>query len=126
MIPAQVEQIATATIDGIFKVDKTLRPRLLESVYEKCLACELSNRGLAVQTQVPFPIVYGEVKLDAGLRIDLLVEPQLIIEVKSVESMHPVFEAQLPTYLKLTGIRLGFLINFNVPLIKQGIKRMVL
>ncbi len=125
-IPSRLEQIATERIDAVYKVHKTLGPGLLESVYERCLAYELSNRGLRVQMQVPFPVTYEGVKLEAGLRIDVLVEDQLIVEVKSVESMHPVFEAQLLTYLKLTGRRLGFLINFNVPLIKEGIKRMVL
>lgn len=125
-IPSSLEKVATETIDAVYKVHKTLGPGLLESVYEKCVAYELSKRGLTVQTQIPMPVVYEEVKLDAGLRLDMLVEDQLILELKSVETMHPVFEAQLLTYLKLSGRRLGFLINFNVPLIKDGIKRFVL
>ncbi len=125
-IPATLECIATETIDAVYKVHKSLGPGLLESVYEKCLAYELSKRGLTVETQVPMPVSYEGVKLDAGLRLDMLVEGQLILEIKSAETMHPVFQAQLLTYLKLTGRRLGFLINFNVPLIKDGIKRMVL
>ncbi len=125
-IPFALEQIATETIDAVYKVHKTLGPGLLESVYEKCLAYELSNRGYMVKTQVPVPVVYDGIKLEAGFRIDLVVEDQLLVEIKSLEVMHPVFEAQLLTYLKLTGRRLGFLINFNVPLIKNGIKRMVL
>jgi GxxExxY protein len=125
-IPHSLERIATETIDAVYKVHKTLGPGLLESVYEKCLAYELSNRGLSIQTQVPFPVAYKEIKLDAGLRLDMLVENQIILELKSVETMHPVFETQLLTYLNLTGRRLGFLINFNVPLIENGIKRVVL
>jgi GxxExxY protein len=125
-IPIALERIASETIDAVYKVHKSLGPGLLESVYEKCLAYELSKRGLRVETQVPMPVVYEGVGLDAGLRLDLLVERQLIVEIKSVEVMHPVFEAQLLTYLKLTGRRVGFLNNFNVPLIKNGIKRMIL
>jgi GxxExxY protein len=113
-------------VDAAFKVHSTLGPGLLESVYEICLAHELSKRGLKVQTQVAFPIVYDEVRLDAGLRIDLVVENQLIVEIKAVETMQPVFEAQILTYLKLTKIRLGLLINFNVSKIKDGIRRIVL
>ncbi len=124
-IPKYLDRIATETIDAVFKVHKTLGPGLLESVYEKCLAYELTKRGLAVETQLPFPIEYDGVKLDAGLRIDMLVDHELILELKSVDAMHPVFEAQLLTYMKLTGRRLGLLVNFNVPLIKHGIKRMV-
>ncbi len=123
--PEHLERIARETIDAVYKVHKTLGPGLLESVYEKCLAYELTKRGLAVETQLPFPIEYDGVKLDAGLRIDMLVDHELILELKSVDAMHPVFEAQLLTYMKLTGRRLGLLVNFNVPLIKHGIKRMV-
>jgi GxxExxY protein len=98
----------------------------LESVYETCLAHELRKRGLATESQVAIPVVYDGVRLEAGLRIDLLVERQLIIEIKAVEEMNPVFKAQVLTYLKLTGLRLGLLINFNVPLIKNGIDRLIL
>jgi len=125
-IPIALERIASETIDAVYKVHKSLGPGLLESVYEKCLAYELSKRELRVETQVLMPMVCEGVRLDAGLRLDILVEGQLILEIKSVETMHPAFEAQLLTYLKLTGRRLGFLINFSVPLIKNGIKRMVL
>ena len=125
-IPQYLEVLAKETVDAVYQVHTTLGPGLLESVYERCLAYELSTRSIRVEAQVPFPVFYKDIKLDAGLRIDLLIEDQLIVEVKSVEIMHPVFEAQLLTYLKLTGRRLGFLINFNVPLIKDGIKRMVL
>lgn len=103
-----------------------LGPGLLESIYEICLAHELKQRGLTVATQVAFPVVYEDIRLDAGLRLDMLVEHLLIVELKAVERMHPVYEAQLLSYLKLTGHRLGLLINFHVPLLKDGIKRIVL
>jgi GxxExxY protein len=99
---------------------------LLESVYEVCLCHELANRAIPFQRQLVLPVVYDGVRLDAGLRLDLLVAESVIVELKSVEKHHPVFEAQVLTYLKLTGLRLGLLINFNVPLIKDGIKRLVL
>jgi GxxExxY protein len=99
---------------------------LLESVYEICLAHELRKRGLTIETQVAIPIFYDGIRLEAGLRIDILVERQLLIEIKAVEEMKRVFRAQILTYLKLTGTRLGFLINFNVPLIKNGLERIIL
>jgi GxxExxY protein len=107
-------------------VHTTLGPGLLESVYETCLAHEVRTRGIAVKTQVSIPIVYGDVRLDAGLRIDILINDLVIVEVKAVDAMNRVFKAQVLTYLKLTGLRLGFLINFNVPLIKNGIERVIL
>jgi GxxExxY protein len=125
-VSGELDHLAKAVVDSAFKVHTTLGPGLLESVYEICLAHELSHRGLKFQTQVNFPIVYGNVRLDAGLRIDLLVENELIVEIKAVDTMLPVFEAQILTYLKLTQKRLGLLINFKVPRIKDGIKRMVL
>lgn len=99
---------------------------MLESVYEICLAHELRKRGVATETQVAIPVVYDGIRLEAGLRIDLLVEKQLIVEIKAVDEMSRVFKAQVLTYLKLTGLRLGLLINFNVPLIKNGIERIIL
>jgi GxxExxY protein len=125
-VSSEIDRLAKEVVDDAFKVHSALGPGLLESVYEACLAHELRKRGLNIQTQVSFPIVYDDVRLDAGLRIDLVVENQLIVEIKAVETMQPVFEAQLLTYLKLTQKRLGFLINFNVPKIKDGIKRIVL
>jgi GxxExxY protein len=120
-----VEQVAKAVVDAAFKVHATLGPGLLESVYSICLAHELRARGFVVEREVKLPIVYDGVQLDAGLRIDLIVEGCIIVETKSVERVIPVFQAQLLTYLKLTGHTLGFLINFNVPLIKDGIKRVI-
>jgi GxxExxY protein len=125
-VSSETDRIAKEVVDAAFKVHSALGAGLLESVYEICLAHELNKRGLKFQTQVAFPIIYDSVRLDAGLRIDLLVEEKLIVEIKAVEIMQPVFEAQLLTYLKLTKMRLGLLINFNVPKIKDGIKRIVL
>jgi GxxExxY protein len=125
-VSLELEQIATEVVDSTFKVHSTLGPGLLESVYELCLAHELGKRGLKFQSQVAFPIIYDGLRLDAGLRTDLLVENELVVEIKAVETMQPVFEAQLLTYLKLTHKRLGLLINFNVPRIKDGIKRIIL
>jgi GxxExxY protein len=127
-LPVQlgVERIVAQVVDSAFMVHSTLGPGLLESVYEICLAHELSKRDLKFRTQVSLPIVYDGLRLDGGLRIDLLVENQLVVELKAVEAMLPLFEAQLLTYLKLTGCRLGLLINFNVPRIKEGIKRIIL
>ena len=125
-IPPEVEQAARITIDAAFKVHKTLGPGLLESVYEACLAHELRQRGIHVETQIALPVIYEGLRLEAGLRLDMLVANQLIVGLKAVEKMNSLFEAQLLTYLKLTGRRLGLLINFNVPLIKHGIKRIIL
>jgi GxxExxY protein len=113
-------------LDSAFKVHKELGPGLLESVYETCLFYELKKLGLKVEKQVKLPIGFDGIKLDADLRLDIWLYQKLIIEVKSVEKMLPVLEAQLLTYLKMTKNRLGLLLNFNVPLLKQGIKRIVL
>lgn len=125
-LPREAERIATVVVDAAYSVHRTLGPGLLESVYEICLAHELEKRGHHVLKQTPLPVVYDTVKLEAGYRIDLIVEDIVVIEVKSVEALAPVHEAQLLTYLRLSNRRLGFLINFNVALLKQGIKRMVL
>lgn len=95
-------------------------------MYETCLAHELRQRGHMVATQVALPVVYEGVRLDAGLRLDMLVADSVIVETKSVDKMNPVFEAQLLTYLKLTGVRVGLLVNFNVPVVRDGIRRIVL
>ena len=124
-IPPEVEKVGKAVLDAAFKVHTALGPGLLESVYETTLAYEIRKGGLLVETQVAMPIVYDNTKLESGLRLDMLVEKCVIVELKSVEKMNPVYEAQLMTYLRLSNIRLGFLINFNVPHLKEGIKRMV-
>lgn len=125
-IPDEEERVARAIVDASYTVHSALGPGLLESVYEVCFCHELAKRGLSYRRQVVVPIVYDGIKFDEGLRLDVLVEEAVICELKAVEVMHPVYTAQLLTQLKLTGKRLGFLINFNVPLIKQGIKRLVL
>jgi len=125
-IPAEDERVATQVVAAALKVHRTLGPGLLESVYEACLCQELGQRDIPYACQVALPVTYDGMRLDAGLRLDLLVADRVIVEVKAVEKMQPLFEAQLLTYLKLSGLRLGLLINFNVPLLKDGIKRMVL
>jgi GxxExxY protein len=118
--------VGTSVLDAAFAVHRTLGPGLLESTYELCLEHELRQRGHEALRQVPLPVVYDAIKLEAGYRIDLLVDGAVIVEVKSIEALAPVHEAQVLTYLKLSGRRLGYLINFNVALLKQGIKRMIL
>jgi GxxExxY protein len=108
------------------EVHRNLGPGLLESAYEICLAYELERAGLLVERQLELPVVYKDIKLNCGYRVDLIVEKQLLIELKSVSELLPVHEAQLLTYMKLTGISKGLLLNFNVPTLKDGIKRMVL
>lgn len=120
-----IEEVATEIVDSCFQIHQALGPGLLESAYEACLEYEFQKRGLTVERQVPQPVIYGEITIDAGYRIDLLVNGMIIIELKAVEQLIPIHTAQLLTYLKLSGKTLGFLINFNTPLIKQGIKRIV-
>jgi GxxExxY protein len=124
-IPAEIEYIARQVVDAAFAVHKKLGPGLLESVYEVRLCHELKKRGVPFCNQVALPVIYDDVRLDAGLRLDVLAGEAVIVELKAVEKHNRLFEAQLLTYLKLTGHRLGLLINFNVTLIKEGIKRMV-
>ncbi|HEY3130465.1 MAG TPA: GxxExxY protein [Acidobacteriota bacterium] len=125
-IPGRVNEIATSVLDSAFKVHSELGPGLLENVYEACLAYDILQRGLLVQRQAPFPLCYHGVRLDIGFRIDLLVEGCLIVEVKAVDALHPVHTAQVLSYLKLTGNRLGLLINFNVAHLRDGIRRVAL
>ncbi len=124
-IAKEVDRVAKEVVDAAFKVHTALGPGLVEEVYEACLCHELHRRGLKFRSQVSLPIVYEGVKLKAGVRLDLLVEDKVIVEIKAVEKMTPLFKAQLLTYLKLTGLRLGLLINFNVPLIRDGISRLI-
>lgn len=121
----ELERVAKLVVDAIFHVHSRLGAGLLESSYSICLFHELTKRGLRVEREVDMPINYDGIRLEVGYRIDLLVERQIIIEVKAVEQVHPVHKAQLITYLKLSGLQLGFLVNFNVPLIKDGIERVV-
>lgn len=121
-----IDRIASEIVDSAFKVHSTLGPGLLESVYEICLAHELHRRGITFERQVSLPIIYEGLKLESGLRIDIIVDNSVVIEIKAVETLLDVHIAQLLTYLKLTHHRLGFIINFNVPRIKDGIKRFAL
>ncbi|NOX85687.1 MAG: GxxExxY protein [Chlorobi bacterium] len=118
-------EISRVIVGCALKVHKALGPGLLESAYEECLFYELDKEGLIVQKQKPLPLVYEDVKLDVGYRVDLLVENKVIIEIKAVEELNDVHLAQVLTYLKLSGCKLGLLINFNVALIKHGIRRVV-
>ena len=120
-----LEKLTKNTLDCAFKVHTALGPGMLESAYEACLMYELKQNGLKAIAQVELPIIYGDVKISAGYRLDVLVENELIVEIKAVERFHPVHTAQLLSYLKLSKKSLGLLINFNVPRLKQGIKRVV-
>jgi len=119
------ESIAKKIVNAAYTVHKILGPGLLERVYEVCFCHELSKRELKYQRQVDIPITYDGIIFDEGLRLDVIVEELIICELKAVDEMNPVWEAQILSHLKLTGKRLGFLINFNVPLIKNGIKRII-
>lgn len=121
-----LEAIATDTVDAVFSVHSELGPGLLESAYEACLKHELVDRGHAVKSQIPQPVHYRGLNLDVGYRLDLLIDDELIVELKTVDQLLPIHHAQLLTYLKLSNRTLGLLINFNSPLIKNGIKRVVL
>jgi GxxExxY protein len=125
-ISEAVNQVAKQIVDAAFTVHSALGAGLLESVYEVCLEHELSKRGLKVERQMALPVIYDNIQLEAGFRLDLLVNQCVIVELKAVETLLPVHTAQVITYLKLSKHRLGLLINFNVPLIKDGIKRIVL
>lgn len=125
-LPQSTEEAARDVVDAAIAVHRVLGPGLLESAYEACLVHELDKRGRSVLRQVGLPIVYEAIKLEAGYRIDLIVDGSVIVEVKSVDAIAPIHEAQLLTYLRLSERRLGLLINFNVVLLKQGIKRMIL
>ena len=120
-----IEAIGKEIVDASVKVHRTLGPGLLESAYQQCLAHELRKRGLRVDCEVFLPVVYDNQQIDAGYRIDMLVEEMVIVENKAVNVLLPIHEAQLLTYLKLRGCHLGFLLNWNVKLMKHGIKRMV-
>jgi len=126
VLPKKEEAIAEKIVDAVFTVHKVLGPGLLERVYEVCFCHELSKRNLKYQRQVDLPITYDGITFDEGLRLDVFVEELVICELKAVEQMNPVWKAQILSHLQLTGKRLGFLINFNVPLIKQGINRIIL
>ena len=121
----ELNEITGAIIDAAMKVHSVLGPGLLESAYETCLKHELRQRRIFVESQVTLPIVYDGVLIDAGFRADLMVEGQVIVELKAVEKITPLYEAQLLTYLKLSKLKVGLLINFNVLHLKDGIRRIV-
>ena len=116
-------ELTDRVIGACIEIHRSLGPGLLESAYEECLCYELSQAGIKFERQKPLPVRYKEVNLDCGYRLDLVVEQKLILELKAVEQIAPIHEAQLLTYLKLSGLTLGLLINFNVPVLKSGIKR---
>ncbi len=121
-----LNDISYKIIGCAFKVHKQLGPGLLESTYEVCLNYELTNAGVNAERQKELPLVYNDIKLEAGYRIDLLVEKKVIVEIKAVEAIAPVHKAQILTYMKLSGAKLGLLINFNTTDLKEGIQRFVL
>jgi len=123
--PFRVNQVSGAIVSSAMRVHSLLGPGLLESAYQACLAHELRKRGLIVASQVGLPVVYDDERFELGYRIDLIVETLVIVEVKCVEAIHPVHQAQLLSYLRLSGIGVGLLINFNVAQLRDGIKRMV-
>jgi GxxExxY protein len=119
----ELNEITDKIIGCAIKVHNALGPGLIESAYEVCLAHEINKQGLGVQTQVALPVIYDNIKLDAGYRLDLLVEQRVVLELKAVERLIPIHEAQLLSYLKLNRLPLGLLINFNVRLLRDGIRR---
>jgi len=124
-LPEHIEEIARKIVDAAYTVHKALGPGLLERVYEVCFCHELAKRGLRYARQIDIPITYDGLLFNEGLRLDVLVEDVVICELKAVDEINPVWEAQLLSHLKLSDKQLGFLINFNVPRIKEGIKRMI-
>ena len=122
----EFDDLSSRVIGCAIQVHRELGPGLLESTYEQCVAYELIQSGIPFKIQQPIPVAYKEIKLDCGYRVDLLVEDRLIVELKSVEQLLKIHEAQVLTYMKLANIRIGLLINFNVQMLKKGIKRFVL
>ncbi|OGU15805.1 MAG: GxxExxY protein [Geobacteraceae bacterium GWC2_53_11] len=120
-----MDQLSEKVIGAAIRVHRELGPGLLESAYEICLAYELQNAGLMIEIQKPLPVVYRGVKLDCGYRMDIVVEGKLVLELKALEKILPIHEAQLLSYLRLSGISLGLIINFHSQLLKDGIKRLV-
>ena len=121
-----INDLTRQAIGAAIEVHKVLGPGLLESVYEECLCHEFGLRGIHYKRQQTIPIEYKGVQLDCGYRIDLLVENLVILELKSVDSLEPIHEAQVLTYLKLTSLKVGLLINFNLPVLREGIKRLMI
>lgn len=124
-ISIEENKLTQQLMDCFFRVHKALGPGLLESVYETCLCHEIGKRGFFLERQKSLPVHYDGLAFESGLRLDLVVEQKIIIELKSVETLLPVHEAQILSYLRLSGMEIGFLVNFNVPLIKNGVRRFV-
>jgi len=124
-IPAEVEAIGRELVDAAVKVHRVLGPGLLESAYEQCLAHELSMRGIGVRRQVVLPIEFEGLRLDAGYRLDMVLAGTVVVEVKAIEALSRLHEAQLLTYLRLSGLRLGYLLNFNAVQLRHGLRRFV-
>jgi GxxExxY protein len=122
----EFDELSRGVIGCAIEVHRSLGPGLLESTYRQCLACELSHAGVPFQMEVPLPVRYKDILLDCGYRIDLLVRSDLIVEIKSVETLLPIHQAQIPTYMRLARIPIGQLMNFNVTKLQNGIKRFVL
>ena len=120
------DELSNLVIGCAIKIHRALGPGLLESAYRECLLYELTEAGVFAEKEKPMPLIYGKVQLDCGYRLDLLVEYKLVVEIKAVEEFHPVHMAQILTYLRLSRCKLGLLINFHVPLLKDGIKRVIL
>ena len=125
-LPEETDRLGRAAIDAAFAVHTALGPGLLESVYEACLFEELTARGMAVERQVGIPLSYRNARLDVGFRLDLLVERAVIIEIKAIDALASIHTAQVLTYLRFSGLRLGYLVNFNVNRLKDGLRRLVL
>ena len=121
----RLDQISHSIIGAAIEVHRHLGPGLLESAYESCLVFELKRLGLKVEVQKPLPVVYKDVKLDCGYRLDLVVEDEIIVEIKAIEKLLPIHEAQLLSYLRLAHKKVGLLMNFHVPVLKDGLKRIV-
>lgn len=121
----RLDEISHRIIGAAIEVHRHLGPGLLESAYQSCLAFELKQLGLKVEEQKPLPVVYKQVKLDCGYRLDMVVEDEIIVEIKAIEKLLPIHDAQLLSYLRLTKKRIGLLMNFHVPVLKNGLKRIV-
>ena len=125
-IPPRTEEVTKKILDAAFKVHTSLGPGILESVYETCLTHEFKLNGLKVERQVSIPVIYEDITVDSGLRLDLLIEKCVIVEIKAVEKIIPLCKAQLLTYMKLTKMRIGLLLNFNTIYLRDGINRLVI
>ena len=126
LLPAATERVGRAVLNAAFAVHKALGPGLLESVYEACLAEELQQARFAVERQAGIPITYGKVRMDVGYRLNLLVERAVVVEIKSIDALASIHTAQVLTYLRFSDVRLGYLINFNTVMLKNGLRRLVL